>query len=41
MTGDESIQLFEECAVALARILFERFAIVRQIIEKRFDSLFI
>ena len=38
---DQGIQLFEEGAVALSRIVRQRFAIVGQVVKESFDTFFV
>src|SRR6266567_8577968 len=41
IASDQGIQFFEKGAVARSRILCQRLAIVRQVVEKSLDPLFI
>jgi len=39
--GDQGVEFFEEGGVALSGILFQRFAIVREIVKERLDALLV
>lgn len=41
VVGDQDVEFFEEGDVALSGILFQRFAIVREIVKERLDALLV